>query len=461
MSQITRPTVAPPAAWDFPAASTHDLDNGLHVVTYDVPGQYVVSVRLAVPVPLDAEPSHREGVGTIMSRTLDEGTATHTAEQFARLLERKGIGYGAGVSDAGLSLDLDVVKGNLEPALQLLRQIITEPVFRDAEVARHVRTRLAEIEQERSIGANRSMLEFVRTFYAASDRASRPTGGSPETVATITRGDVVGYHREHVTASGSTLVVAGDLDGLDVPALVVAALGGWDAGPDRARFVDRSATHAEHRSRVVLVDRPGAVQSDFLVGAPGPDRSVDGGWAPYPVLAYVLGGSPTARLDAVLREEKGYTYGTRCSFRPKRGGGSFLTYGSVRADVTAESIGIIVDILEGGRDGFSEKEVRAGVDYIAKTAPGRFATADAIADEAVGMAIDGRTTAFTTANLHDLVTVGPERVGAAYDRFTRSAGVGSGARGSGWTIVVVGDAAQHREPLEALELGEVMVITDA
>ncbi|MEP7333771.1 MAG: insulinase family protein, partial [Terracoccus sp.] len=214
------------------------------------------------------------------------------------------------------------------------------------------------------------------------------------------------------------------------------------------------------RARVVLVDRPGAVQSDFLVGAPGPDRSAPGGWAPYPVLAYVLGGSPTARLDAVLREEKGYTYGTRSSFRPKGSGGSFLTYGSVRADVTAESIGIIVDILESGREGFSEREVRAGVDYIAKTAPGRFATADAIADEAVGMAMDGRTTAFTTANLHDLVTVGPERVTAAYERFTHLAGIGSGARGAGWTIVVVGDASQHREPLEALGLGEVTVVTD-
>lgn len=460
MSQVVRPTVTPPVRWDFPAAATHDLANGLHLVTYDVPGQYVVSVRLAVPVPLDSEPTLREGVGTIMARTLDEGTETCTAEQFARLLERKGVGYGAGVSDAGLSLDLDVVKGNLEPALELLRQIIIEPVFREAEVARHVRSRLAEIEQDRSIGANRSMLEFVRTFYAPTDRSSRPTGGSPETVATITRDDVAAHYRQHVTASGSTLVVAGDLGGLDVPALVGAALGDWAAGPDRARFIDRPATHAGDRARVVLVDRPGAVQSDFLVGAPGPDRSAPGGWAPYPVLAYVLGGSPTARLDAVLREEKGYTYGTRSSFRPKRAGGSFLTFGSVRADVTAESIGIIVDILESGREGFSEKEVRSGVDYIAKTAPGRFATADAIADEAVGMAMDGRTTVFTTANLHDLATVGPERVTAAYERFTHLAGIGSDARGAGWTIVVVGDAAQHREPLEALGLGEITVVTD-
>lgn len=455
-----RPDVAPPAAWSFPPATMHELPNGLRLVTYDVPGQYVVSVRVGVPVGLDAEPVEREGVGTIMARTLDEGTANHSAEEFARLLERKGVGYGAGVSDAGLSIDLDVVKGNLEPALDLLRQAITEPVFPEAEVARHVRIRLAEIEQERSIGGNRSMIEFVATFYAPHDRSSRPTGGRSETVARITRDDVVAHHARHVTASGSTIVVAGDLEGLDVPHLVEAALGGWNRGPDRPPFVERDARRADDRSRIVLVDRPGAVQSDFIVGAPGPDRSVDGGWAPYPVLAYVLGGSPTARLDAVLREEKGYTYGTRASFRPRRRGGSFLTFGSVRADVTAESIGIVVDILEGGRTGFSDEEVRAGVDFIAKTAPGRYATADAIADEAVSMALDGRTTEFTTANLHDLVTVGADRVDAAYRRFALEAGLDPDRRGAGWTIVVVGDASDHRGPLEALGLGPVTVVED-
>ena len=129
MTAVARPAVAPPEPWDFPEASTHDLPNGLRLITYDVPGQYVVSVRLGLPVSLRDEPREREGVASIMSRTLDEGTAQHTAEEFARLLERKGVSFGAGMADAGLSLDLDVVKGNLEPALDLLRQILTEPAF--------------------------------------------------------------------------------------------------------------------------------------------------------------------------------------------------------------------------------------------------------------------------------------------------------------------------------------------
>jgi predicted Zn-dependent peptidase len=462
MTAVARPVVAPPEPWEFPEGSTYDLPNGLRLLTYDVPGQYVVSVRVGVPVSLRDEPREREGVASIMARTLDEGTAHHTAEEFARLLERKGVSFGAGMADAGLSLDLDVVKGNLEPALDLLRQILTEPTFPQTEVARQVRARIAEIEQERSNAAHRAGLEFVRTFYAPEDRSSRPTGGTRETVSSITREDVEAFHAEHVVASGVTLVVAGDLRGLDVPVLVESALGRWAKGPrHRERHLQHAAALAPDRGRIVLVSRPGSVQTELVIGAPGPDRSVEGGWAPYPVLGFVLGGSPNARIDAVLREEKGYTYGIRSSFRPRRRGGVFLTSGSVRADSTAESLRLLVEILDGGRDGFTDKEIRSGVDFISKTAPGRYATADAIADEAVSMALDGRTTAFTTANLRDLATVNRGRVDAAYARFAEGAGIGAGAPGAGWTIVMVGDAPAQLEAIEALDLGDVTVVTDA
>ena len=74
MTAVARPVVAPPEPWAFPEGRTHDLPNGLRLITYDVPGQYVVSVRLGLPISLRDEPREREGVASIMARTLDEGT---------------------------------------------------------------------------------------------------------------------------------------------------------------------------------------------------------------------------------------------------------------------------------------------------------------------------------------------------------------------------------------------------
>ena len=113
----------------------------------------------------------------------------------------------------------------------------------------------------------------------------------------------------------------------------------------------------------------------------------------------MLGGSPSARLDAVLREEKGYTYGIRSSFRPRVAGGSFVTSGSVRSEVTGEAVEILLGLLDGARDGFTDAELRSGVDYVGKTAPGRYATADAVADETAALALERLPLDFTTRNL--------------------------------------------------------------
>jgi predicted Zn-dependent peptidase len=405
-----RPDVVPPEPYTFPEARRRTLPNGLDVVVYDVPGQYVHSVRVSIPLPLSREPRDKEGVATIMARTLDEGTANHSSSEFALLLERKGVALGAGASEAGISVDVDVAKRHLEYAMDLLRQALTEPSFPAAEVTRHVKQRLAEIEQERSVAAQRGAIELIATFFDASP-------------------------------VGATVVLAGDLDGVDAFAVVEAALGGWTA-PDgwEAPPQPVAARTAANRARVVVVDRPGSVQTELVVATNGPDRRVEGGWSPYPVLGFVLGGSPNARVDAVLREEKGYTYGIRSIFRPRRRGGLFLTSGSVRGDVTVESLDILLTILDGARQGFTDVETKQGVDYIAMTAASRYATADAIADEAATLAFEGLTTQFTTETLRDLADVDAERLGDAYGRF---------ADGE-WTVVVVGDAGAHVDGIRAL-----------
>ncbi len=441
-----RPEVTPPGPWSFPVPSRGTLPNGIEVVTYDIPGQYVVSVRTALPLPLSAEPREVEGVATVMARLLDEGTADHTAEEFAELLERKGIALGATVNEAGLGVDLDVPKRRLEEALDLLRLALAEPVFPQAEVDRIRRTRLAEIEQERALAPQRAAREFVATFYDEQDRASRPSAGTATSIAALTRQDVVDFHARHLGPAGMTVVVAGDLGDLDVFAMLERTLGTWTAEVAVPAAVP--ARRAADAARIVLVDRPGSVQSEVLVGGAGPDRRAEGGWAPYPVLGFIVGGSPNARVDAVLREEKGYTYGVRSVFRPRSSGGLFLTSGSVRADATVESVRLLLEILDSGRDGFEEQEVRAGVDFVSKTAPGRYATADAVADEAATMALEGLTTEFTTRNLEQMRELGPQELQEAYRRWVDGK----------WTIVVVGDASTYADAIRELGVGEVSIV---
>lgn len=447
---LPRPEVRPPGPWAFPDPSSDErLANGLRVLTYDVPGQYVITASLVIPLPLVAEPRDIEGVASLMSQLLDEGTAQHSAEEYAALLERFGIAFSAGINDGALLVDVDVPVRHLEVALQMLTEALSEPVFPEDEVRRIRTARLAEIEQERASAPHRAARQFIETLWAPHDRASRPTAGSPETVARITRPDLVDFHAQHLGPQGASLVLAGALAQVDVPALLSGSLAQWTAGQvPRAPHV--APTLAPDAARVVLVDRPGSVQSEILLGWSGPDRHVAGGWAPYPVIGFLLGGAPNSRIDAVLREEKGYTYGIRSGVRPRRAGGLFLTSGSVRADATVESLRILTDLLDPANVAFTAEEVRSGVDFIAGTAPGRFATADSIAGEVSSLLMDELPLEFTTRTREDTLALTASQLDETYASLAPKQ----------WSVVVVGDVSGLADQVGELGIGAVEVVAN-
>ncbi|YAL84060.1 M16 family metallopeptidase [Dermacoccaceae bacterium W4C1] len=445
-----RPEPAPAARWEYPTPARSTLPNGAQLLVYRLPGQHVVSTRVAIPARLADEPREREGVATLVSRTMDEGTERHTGEEMAELLERNGIGLSASAGEGGITMELESVSAQFGTGLELLTEALSVPVFDEAEVRRHQRSRLADIEQIRAQAGGRAAIEWIAARYADSARASRPTGGSAATVAQIGAQDCRDFHAAHVRPDAATLVVAGDLDPAAVHDTVADSFGQWtvsQADPVAATPVPVPG-RAHDAQRVVFVDRPGAVQSELYLGTAGPSRHVAGGWAPYPVLSHVLGGGPNARIDAVLREEKGYTYGVRASFRPRLGYGEFVVSGSVRADVTAEALELLLEVLEGAAaEGFTDDEVTSAVDYVGKTAPGRYATADVVADVAAMLVPDGLGTDFITTYLDGLRGLNAATLHEAWR-----------AACGDWSIVVVGDAEQHLDGVRALGRGEVTVL---
>ena len=135
------------------------------------------------------------------------------------------------------------------------------------------------------------------------------------------------------------------------------------------------------------VDEPGAAQTEVRLGWLGPTRHADGGFAPYAPLAVHVGASPASLLDAVLREEKGWTYGMRAGFRPRSRVGEFTVSGSFTTESTAEAVGEMVRLLRSVDGGIEERDATEARDYALLTAPMRYATAQVVAHEAAVLAL--------------------------------------------------------------------------
>ncbi|MET9803532.1 pitrilysin family protein [Streptomyces sp. NPDC006368] len=440
--------------WAFPAPERGTLDNGLTVLRCHRPGQQVVAVELFLAAPLEAEPEGLDGVATIMARALSEGTDKHTAEEFAAELERCGATLDAHADHPGVRVSLEVPVSRLAKALGLLAEALRAPAFADGEVERLVRNRLDEIPHEIANPGRRAAMQLSKELFPATSRMSRPRQGTEETVARIDSAAVRGFYEAHVRPATATAVVVGDLTGVDLDAVLADTLGAWTGDAAEPRPVP--PVTADDTGRVVIVDRPGAVQTQLLIGRIGPDRH-DRVWPAQVLGTYCLGGTLTSRLDRVLREEKGYTYGVRAFGQvlrsgPEGNGAAMLAIsGSVDTPNTGPALDDLWKVLRTlAAEGLTDAERDVAVQNLVGVAPLKYETAASVAGtlaDQVEQHLPDDFQAQLYARLAETGTV--EATAAVVSAFPVDRLV----------TVLVGDAAQIKEPVEALGIGEVTVVT--
>jgi zinc protease len=440
------PAVGSPRPWTFPVAVTTQTRAGTPVHVFERPGQHVATVRVTILLPLHTEPREREGVATLMARTLDEGTELRSANDFAAALERHGAAYGVDVSTDALQVEISVPVSHLSEAVALLAEAVTRPAFAAEDVGRHVTIRLGEIAQERASAGYRAREAFSASLFDSSVRRSRPTGGVPDTVRGLTNAEVKEFYRRGIGPDRAQIVFAGDTGGQDVAAVIDAAFGDWSSQADP--LVQTPDPQFVTGDRIVVVNRPGSVQTQLMIGCPGTDRrSPD--WGAAAVASHVVGGSISSRVDRVLREEKGYTYGTRSGFAAPSRGGVFSLSGSVRTEVTSAAVSEAVAILLAARDGLTETEVAEAKDNLVLTAPLRYEQADSIAQQVGSNIACGVPLNFADTYLAQITATTAETASAAYNAYV---GV------SGLLVVAVGEADAIAEDLRAIGLGEVRIL---
>lgn len=438
-----QPPVAPPGRWNFPTPVAGRLSNGIETLTYHLPGQHVVAAHLVLDVPLNAEDPALEGVATICARALDEGSLAHPDEEFAELMETEGAGFGVELTLAGTQAVLDVPASRLERALELFAEAVTQPALADEDIRRHVTLRLAEIEQAQANSAQTATTAFRAVVFDPGTRAARMNGGEAATVAAVTPEAVRDFHRRHYGPAGATLVLAGDF-AEDPLSLAEATLGRW-RNEEQERPVFQPPAPAARQ--LLVVDRPGAVQADVRFGAFSVDRR-DPRWADITVASYAMGGAFLSRLNAVLREEKGYTYGVRMQFSPLRSGGNFAVQGSFRTEVVADALALTRNLLQVEQRPFTADEVREAVAYFVGVSPLRYATADGVGDQAATTVLLDLPRDYVDQSLAALAAVTPQSATAAYAELVRLDEL---------SLVVVGDAAVIAEPLRAVGFPDLEV----
>ena len=445
--------------WVFPVPERGALGNGLTVLRCHRPGQQVVAVQICLDMPLDAEPDGLDGIAAIMMNALSEGTSKRTAEEFAAEMERCGATLDASADYPGARVSLKVPISRLPKALGLLAEALRTPTFPSSEIERLVRNRLDEIPLEMANPGRRAAKQLAQQLFPASARLSRPRKGTGDTVARIDAAAVRAFYQAHLRPATATAIVVGDLTGAGLDAVLAGTLGGWTG--DAAGPVPMPPVNADDAGRVVIVDRPGAVQTQLLIGRTGPDRH-DPVWPALVLGTYCLGGTLTSRLDRVLREEKGYTYGIRAAQRvlqspaPRTAGHAMgisvlAISGSVDTASTGPALDDVWRVLRTlAAEGLTEAERDTAVQNLVGVAPLEYERAASVAGTLADQVEQHLPDAYQAQLYTRLAETGTvEATAAVIAAFPENRLV----------TILVGDASHIRAPVEALGIGGVEVVT--
>lgn len=438
------PSLGPDPVFRFPPIEHRVLAADLHAWTVERSDVPVVALAVMVPSGSAADPSSRHGLSALVADLLDEGTTSRTALELHEELARIGAELDTDVGADTTVLSVLTLARHFDRALELLSEVLTHPRFDHADFTRVRDLRLSRLRQLRDVPGAVADRAFTRDLFGDHAYAHTPLG-SEAALASTSLDDVVAHHRRAFGLRGGHVVAVGEVARDRAYRAIEAALGGG-ADPLAPRPpVVTDATPSTRPHRIVLVDRPGAVQSEVRVGRVAVARATPL-YFPLLLANAVLGGQFVSRLNTNLRETKGYTYGVRSAFDFRKAAGPFVVATSVQTDATADTVReILREIGElGGERPVTADELARAKASLSRGYPRAFETAEQVARGAVMLAT------------HDLpldyFSRFAERVGeVSIDAVTGAARAVLDP--ASMRVTVVGDAQKVGAALDALGLG--------
>jgi predicted Zn-dependent peptidase len=359
----------------FPPYQIQTLANGLRVVVVLQHEQPAVSMRLLIGSGSASDPAGKLGLAELLASLLDQGTTTMTAKEINDEVDFIGAEVGTGAAHDLTFLNMIAMKDSFEHGLRMLADMAEHPAFAPEEIARQRQQVLSFLQVNLQDPGYLANAVFDRLVYGPNPYGL-PNSGTPATIGAITRDDLLQFHDTYFVPNNAILAVVGDVTAEDAFDTAARVFGDWKARDfPKPRFTDPPNS----ARRVVVVDKPDAVQTEVRVGNIGIPRN-NRDYMALNVAIRILGGEGINRLHQVLRTERGLTYGAQADLDTLANSGDIEASTNTRSDATAEVLRLIVDeFWRLQRDRVSDTELDAAKAYLTGNFPLTIETPDAIA----------------------------------------------------------------------------------
>lgn len=421
------------------------LANGMALLVVENKALPILSMSILVPgAGVAADPAGKGGLAAFTADLLDEGAGGLSALAIAAELDRLGATFGVGAGADASAVYVSTLSKTLEPTLDLVAKIVTQPAFDDAEVARVKGDRVTSLELRRDRPREVAQIVLAAALYGRGTPYGHPAAGVLPDFKALTAADARAFYQERWNPSAMTIIVAGDVDAAALKTKLDARLGGWKVRGAK-RPAPPQATPATVASRLLLVDRPAAAQSDVRVGLVGPARK-DRRYYQFEVFRTVFGDGFTSRLTQRLREQLGIVYNAGAGMEYRLAPGPFVIAAAIVTAETGRGLGEIIKMVEDlGTTDVPPEELDKAKQNMIRALPARFETNVDTVNALVELVIHG-----LPDNWYAGYAANVRRVTAKDVRAIAKSVVPSNKL----VFSVVGDLTKVRADLDKLGLGE-------
>lgn len=440
IDRTTAPLPGPPRPYHFPVVHRMTMPNGLRVLVAENRNAPLISMRLLVRSGADHDNAELAGLASLTADLLDEGAGTRDAIQLAEAVGLLGAALGTGADWDASYVSMDSLSRTTQETAAILADVTFRAMLPPDGFERTRAERLTEIIQQRDEPAAIAGKRFASLLYGTGVYGNSVTGNAGS-VGRITLDDVRRFYSSHFVPNNASVIVAGDVTPPAAIQLVSVLFEQWKRGPEVPRPV--VTPQRLDSSRIYIIDRPQAVQSEIRIGHIGVPRST-GDYFALSVMNALLGGVFNSRINLNLREKHGYTYGARSTFAFRRQSGPFVVAAPVRNEVTRESVNEVMSELRRIRTGDIEtRELEDTKNYMMGVFPATVQGSGDIASRLVDMELYSLPEDYFDRYRENIGAVSRDDIARVAQKYIDPERA---------LIVIVGNANQIREPLGGLGL---------
>lgn len=432
----------------LPSIQRAALSNGLGIMLVEHHELPVVQMQLVICSGSSLDPAGKSGLALLTAQMADEGTTKRDALKIADDLDFIGANLSVGSSDDATFASLLTIKEHLAAALDIYADVIQNASFPATEWDRIKKSHLAGLLAQKDQPATVASNVFAKITYGSDHPYGNPSQGTEASVGAITLDDLKSYYETHYKPNNGTLIVVGDVTMKEIRPLIEKHLGGWKKGTAPKPAFSKAPT--VDATRIFLIDKPEAAQSEIRIGHVGTSRSTKDYFA-LTVLNTILGGQFSSRINMNLRESKGYTYGARSQFVMIKEAGPFVASSAVRTNVTDSSvIEFMSELRKIVAEDVTSQELEFAKNSLIRRQAQTFETPGQIAGQLMNLVLYDLPDSYFNNYVQEFETIAVadvRKAARAYIHPDKS------------NIVIVGDVAAIRGGLEQLGYGAAKILS--